>query len=88
VTVSESAAVFAIALAEIVTEAVSPTEIDADEADNDKVSPEGVKEARDGPEERTPSPSVATTTSARRLKLSFDIFFLSISRTRDDLKYG
>jgi len=32
----------------------------------------------DGPDESTPSPSVATTTSAMRLKLSFDISFLSL----------
>jgi hypothetical protein len=77
VTVNESPDAAPIALAEIVTEAVSPAEIVADVADNVNVSPDGVNVAEEGPEERTPSPSVETTTSAIRLKISFDIIFLS-----------
>jgi len=78
VTTRESPLAPAIAEAVMVTEAVSPAAIVDEFADSVNVSELAVKAPDDGPVENTPSPSVATTTSARRLKVSFDIFFLSI----------
>jgi predicted pyridoxine 5'-phosphate oxidase superfamily flavin-nucleotide-binding protein len=66
----------------IVTDAVSPAAIVAVVADIVKVSVLATTVDEDGPEDRTPSPSVATTTSAKRLKLSFDIIFLSLVVTK------
>jgi hypothetical protein len=60
-----------------VTDAVSPARIDTLFADKVNESELATGAAEDGPDERTPSPSVATTTSAIRLKVIFDICFLS-----------
>jgi len=76
-TVTESPAT-PINVLEIVTEAVSPAVIDAEVADKVIVSELAVIVADEGPVERTPSPNAVTTTSARRLNVSFDISFLSI----------
>jgi hypothetical protein len=76
----ESPALFPIAVPVIVTEAVSPTPIEAVVADNVRVSELAVIVADEGPEARTPAPNAVTTTSARRLNVSFDISFLSFSR--------
>jgi len=65
-------------LVETVTVAVSPADIDDVVADKVKVSEDATIAAEVGPEAITPSPKVETTTSAMRLKLSFDITFLSL----------
>jgi hypothetical protein len=61
-----------------VTEAVSPAAIVEVVAETDNVSDDANVAADDGPELSNPRPSVATTASAMRLKVIFDIFFLSL----------
>jgi len=68
-----------IKVLEIVTEAVSPTDTDALDAESVKVSSVELIAADEGATERTPRPNAATATSAMRLKVVFvDILFLSV----------
>ena len=58
--------------------AYSPAVIADVAVDRVNVSEEATIADDEGAEDRNPSPSVVTTTSAKRLKVSFDIIFLSL----------
>jgi hypothetical protein len=73
----ESPVAAPIAVCVIVTEAVSPAEIEAVVADTVKVSELVAIVADVGPVASKPRPNAVTTTSERRLKVNFVIYFLS-----------
>jgi hypothetical protein len=70
----------------IVTEAVSPRLIVAEAALKVSVSSNAAFAV--GAPESKPKLRAVTTASAIRLKVIFDIFVLSFSRTKDVLRYG